>query len=52
MLADRDGDGEAGTGNVSNPGQIDDDDDELFYKQCYFVITKSSLDLNIDALSF
>ena len=27
MLADRDGDGEAGTGNWPNPGQIDDNDD-------------------------
>ena len=29
MLADRDGDGEAETGNLSNPGQMDDDDDSI-----------------------
>ena len=30
MLADWDGGGEAGTGNLPNPGQIDDD--ETFFK--------------------
>ena len=29
MLADLDGDGEARTGNLPNPGQIDDGDDDL-----------------------
>ena len=30
MLADRDGDGEAGTGNLPNTEQIDDDDDGVY----------------------
>ena len=31
MLADRDGDGEAGTGNLPNPGHIGDDDDVRYF---------------------
>ena len=31
MMADRDGDSEAGTGNLPNPGQIDDDDELMKY---------------------
>ena len=32
MLADRDENGETGTGTLPNPGQIDDDDD---YYYCF-----------------